>query len=213
VVSLVADTKVSLAFANPGDVPVYVVGASSGGTFASILTLLGGTFAGSLVMISPGGADVWRKTQPATVRSCARAHIERALQKTNKQAFVHMEGDTWASPARIKAAAASLSAVGVRTASFLVTRRPVTAAFIAERLPEFDAAAAAALVRELAAAGHADASGNLTRDPREFCSRFGRNDPVARNRLCEVLNVAYAQHEMTSDYFKVGRAPWLSPRL
>jgi len=112
-----------------------------------------------------------------------------------------MQRDRTMPEARVRASAAALDALGGRTAVFQVAPRPVTAAWLADRLPELGNTGADSMVRDLERAGFVDAAGALLQSPRQFCPQLDRVEPL-RSRLCELLSVAAAEHEITSEHFE-----------
>ncbi len=133
--------------------------------------------------------------------------------------FVYMPRTPTEQEARVGPSVAALLAAGGRAAEMAIVARPVTAAWVAERIPEVSAETAAAVVGALADAGWLDAGGFLTADPR---GDDGWRAPVravapalageARKRGCstcrpsagplaQLLNVAFAEHEITTEGF------------
>jgi len=172
--------QIEAAKAHVGRLPVYVAGASSGGTFASILASHGG-FAGLLVMVSPGHKDAWVKELPPT-------------------AFLYMTKDRWASKALVQRGVSALKALNIRVAEFEAKPKPVSTEFLVDHLPELDNTQADKLRKNLMDAKHISPDGMLINNPRNFCL-YLQETSVSLPRFCEVLNVAYAGHEMTSDFF------------
>jgi len=193
VLARIAQAKADSALA--ADAPVYLVGASSGGGFATVLAQRLPA-AGALLIVSAGAVS--SSKQPPTARPTTA--VLGLTRRGCAQAFVYMQRDRAMPEARVRASAAALDAAGVRTAVFEVAPRPVTAAWLADRLPELDSKGADSLMRDLAGAGFVDAAGALVQSPRRFCAQLDRAEPL-RSRLCELLSVAAAEHEITSEHF------------
>ena len=171
--------------------PMYILGASSGGTFATLLashlpsSVLTKTVAGVAVYISPGNREVLKALTMPVV-------------------FVHMQKDSWASA---DAVARASKLVGGPVKSFMVKPKPVTKAELSLKLELADDAAATTIYNSLVKDKViGDKTGDLLLNPRSVdagtIAAIAATTPfLGQDRsLLEYLNACYAQHEMTDAF-------------
>jgi predicted esterase len=186
------------------DLPMYALGASSGGSFALALPVHI-PLAGVCAQIAALPLEVFERlfTQIQEGNSGSTVYPPTYL--------IHMPRDTFTRK-HVRLAAAYLADQKVPVHQVLIEPRPITATFLAERLPTFlDQAAAEQLVQEFKAAGLLGKdSGMLLENPRgsgwrevvaKSPSASIQKLPTAADKsgLSELLNLAWAGHEIVSD--------------
>jgi hypothetical protein len=173
-------------------VPFYTMGASSGGQMAL-----------TLPQLMPEVAGVYSQVRgvPPSALSLPGG---RPFPPT---AFVHMPRDP-NNLAVIVDDIAALRAAGTPVLDVRILPRPVTAAFLAERSPLLRPRLAAAAVAALQRDGLVAANGTLTEPPRPATPRWapavapvlgGLSLALDESHLGELLNLAWAKHELVSD--------------
>jgi hypothetical protein len=206
------------------DLPLYGIGASSGGDFVSVLQNHL-KFHGINVMISPGSQRAWMALMK-------EADDDRGRNRTSTSpppiriAFVYMPNDTrWASEQRITYNVREyLSNIPVQT--YRCGPVPVTTNLLVERIEGLSTESANIVIRGLVRLNiigviseepnksdgnndDDDGGAVLMEDPRRVWDQIEQilvNDVHAEPSLLmiesirEVLNVAYAYHELTSEH-------------
>ena len=187
------------------DLPVYALGASSGGGFALSLPL----------HVSLAGVCSQIAALPFEVfdRLLVQLQEENAGSSSTYPPtyFIHMPRDTFTRK-HVRRAAAYLTDKKVPVHQTTVEPRPVTAEFLTERLSNsLSKAAAEQLVKELKAASLLDKDSNmLLENPRgsswrevvaNSASEEVKGLPLEADKsgLSELLNLAWAGHEIVSD--------------
>ena len=168
--------------------PIYTMGASSGGQMALTLP--------RLLKVSGVYAQV-RGVEDDTFALPSGAAYPPA-------AFVHMPRDE-ANAAVITSNIARLRADGVPVLEVQIHPRPVTVEFLTERSPLIDEAMAEGIVAALRAAGEAAADGFLLEPVTDRWAPLVQ--PVIGNlslvldesHVGELVNLAWAKHELVSD--------------
>ena len=178
-----------------GKLPVYALGASSGGTFASFMPLVT-PLVGTAVYISPGHPKV-----VADAGAVRKAGLQSAV-------LLYMpRDDRWASAAAVSALSTALVEAGVpRVRTVEAHPQAVTAALLEARLPGLTAGGARAIVQQFQDQGVLTRAGDLTDDPRGFnfvellspVREAVPDDTGFLPALVEVLQMCYGQHELTS---------------
>lgn len=210
----------------PRPTPLFALGASSGGAFVAALPrliprpvaavvvqimaadparlLLGGDQGGGR-----GGGDGLLQQGPSASK------LASTLAPYPPSLWIHMPRDERMA-AGVAATVAGLSSAGRVAVALPVLPLAVADAFFSDRIPGIDAAASAAAVAALRAAGLLNSTGYLVDDPR----RSGWRDalaPLARrlrgdtlepdaSAVAEELNVAWARHEITADFVQATSA-------
>ena len=196
---------------NDRPVPVYGIGASSGGIFVTILhqTL---PMNGIEIMISPGDPDAikWIASNSPKSSSIPALRI----------AFVYMPKDTrFASGESINEAKQILSssANNIQTKSFMCLPKPITAKFLSTpRIDNLSLQHARIIVTILEKNSIIDSNtGVLLVNPRRYWKKITQklseidvlknsvvNNPVVMASIEESLNLADGTHELTSAYIQ-----------
>eukprot|EP01116_Phalansterium_solitarium_P020512 TRINITY_DN6087_c0_g1_i1.p1 TRINITY_DN6087_c0_g1~~TRINITY_DN6087_c0_g1_i1.p1 ORF type:complete len:408 (-),score=139.11 TRINITY_DN6087_c0_g1_i1:550-1773(-) len=181
-----------------GSMPVFALGASSGGQFVTVLAH-SMQLAGIVVQVAPGLEEA------INTPAAAGRHV----------AFVHMTNDrNWASPVVIDESAGMLKKSGASVVSFSCAPKIMTDTVLADRIDDFTPSLSAKVFGMLKDAGVVDWRGVITDDPRSglALSRLQFPDDDAGRALGDVvllytpalqeeLNVLYSAHEFTSEYF------------
>ena len=180
------------------NVPLYGAGASSGGTFVAWLSNTGGVnFSAVAVYVSigvPPFEDISRKHAPT--------------------AFVVMSEDShMASEAHIAIQQRRLLQHGTNSTVFVCTPKLITVSWIRQMYPPWTLKYSAALVHHLQKLNVIDYQGALLVDPRskedvwmrateeaELDTDTFQSAAPASEVLRELLNIAWAEHEMTGEY-------------
>ena len=172
-------------------VPLYTMGASSGGQMALTLP---------------------RHMRVAGVYAQVRG-VENTVLKLPKgrifppTVFVHMPRDE-ANAAVIRSNIATLKNAGTAVLEVEIHPRPVTVEFLTERSPLIDESMAENIVNALKKDGIVAENGSLTEPPRPVTDRWAPLvQPVIGNlsltldesHVGELVNLAWAKHELVSD--------------
>eukprot|EP00177_Eucheuma_denticulatum_P003967 GFKZ01007170.1.p1 GENE.GFKZ01007170.1~~GFKZ01007170.1.p1 ORF type:complete len:432 (-),score=39.81 GFKZ01007170.1:166-1356(-) len=179
--------------------PLYAVGGSSGGYFASSLPL-GMAIQGVYVIISgvvwmPRGGE-WNRTMVGGLP----AHV-----------FGHMGGRDVRTAGRVKEARSALGEVGVASAEFSMVPKRVTAGYLMEAEPRWNESVVGEVVAALRGGGFLDVDGFLKADPRRSAwrgvvehlkGRLGDSLVADQSALSSELNRAWGQHETSAEYFE-----------
>jgi hypothetical protein len=174
--------------------PVFAFGASSGGSFVTILPRAV-PVDGVIVEISPGDPSAGDLAVPA--------------------AFIYMERDVnWASAAAVQRMREGLTRRSVPSAAFPVQPFNLTWGIFADRLPEFfDRQSSSLIFEALVAFKFVQSDGWLSADPRrsEIVDAVMRvvktkeivpakQHDLVRENIAELFNAAWGFHEMTRDH-------------
>lgn len=193
------------------DAPLFAAGASSGGRFATSLSTPRFRVAAVCSIVS--SSVMPRRARPSGSGAGDGGGRDEANDEgafAMPHAFVHMAQRDKAIAKRVKGTAAALRAAGVLVAEFVVAPRVLTGALLRAAMPNWGAGLADEVVEALRVAGHIDDAGNVLVDPRR--SQWRRavehlkglmNDSLVADKspLSEVLNHAWAQHEISSEHF------------
>lgn len=170
--------------------PLYAVGASSGGRFATSLHPRFPIVAANAI-VSASVASV----RPPPHPPLAFTHMHERDQRTAQNVDQDVE---------------ILQSHGTPVTTFTVAPRPVSVDFLRTAFPSWDNELVVAVQTALKEAGFLEATGHLIVDPRATQWRSAvrhlarrMNDSLIRDRspLSEELNRAWGTHEMTADYF------------
>ncbi len=181
--------------------PVFAVGASSGGALALALPAVMPEVAGVIAQV--------RGVDPAALRLPGG-------RKFPPTVFIHMPRDE-DNAAAVRADVAALRAARVPALEIEVRPRPVTPAWLADRSPLISLEVATVIVGALRADGLLAANGSLTEPPRPATPRWaaavapvggGLSLKLDESHLGELLNLAWAKHELVSDEAEAALA-WL----
>lgn len=176
------------------ELPLYAMGASSGGQMALTLPLKMSSIAGVY----------------SQVRGVENPEKIFKLPKGKRYppvAFVHMPRDEH-NLAIISNNIDVLTADGIEVLEIRISPRPVTAEFLSERSPMIDLNMGTRIVDALYAVGIATPNGTLLEPPRPATSRWAPSvQPIVGNQslkldeshVGELLNLAWANHELVSD--------------
>lgn len=176
------------------DLPLFVVGASSGGqlvlTLPSIMEEIEGVY--------------------AQVRGVDDSVFELPNQRPfPSTAFVHMPRDE-DNAVVIARNIKTLRSKGTPVLEVRISPRPVTVSFLTERSPLIDVPAAQVILEALKTAGVAADNGTLLQPPRpvtEVWASIAASKPEVGNlsfvldesHVGELVNLAWAKHELVSD--------------
>lgn len=175
-----------------GRLPLYAMGASSGGQMALALPKVAKEIKGVYAQVR-GVAD--------------EALALPGGRRFPPTAFVHMPKDA-DNAAVIEGNIATLKAAGTMVLEVKIGARAVTAAWLAARSPLIDGPTAAAVVAALQGDGLLAGNGSVTEPPRPVTARWGAAVSAAapgldltldESHLGELLNLAWAKHELASD--------------
>jgi len=171
-----------------GSLPVVALGASSGGGFLPILAQRV-RLAAMAVQIAAAHPSLLSKTFPPT-------------------AFIHMPRDS-RTAARVAGNVRDLKAFGVPAHDWPQPPLPLTPLFFSDRIEGITPQLSQRMFTALKTAGYLDDKGLLSHDPRESSWRQVLIDKVPdiknlnlaadQSGISEVLNVAWSEHEMTSE--------------
>eukprot|EP00191_Tetraselmis_sp_GSL018_P020722 CAMPEP_0177593740 /NCGR_PEP_ID=MMETSP0419_2-20121207/9349_1 /TAXON_ID=582737 /ORGANISM="Tetraselmis sp., Strain GSL018" /LENGTH=379 /DNA_ID=CAMNT_0019084883 /DNA_START=75 /DNA_END=1214 /DNA_ORIENTATION=- len=188
-------------------VPVYAIGASSGGAFVLVLALRF-PFAAVCSQIMAAPPNVFRASNIGDAE-------EGRTWKYPPTLFVHMPRDS-RTAARVKHGLSVLHKEKVPAKELRVMPKPLTPSFLSERITSMPKDTSAAIYAVLREAGTIDERGFLREDPRSPTSGWrealralqGRpglaGDSLAPDEspIAEELNVLYARHEIVSDFMQ-----------
>lgn len=177
------------------DIPLFAVGTSSGGRFA---TSLAPRFpiAALNTMISPSALS-------------SRSGSSSGLAPP-PHAFTHMKVRDSGTAGAVEKDMSFLQQQGVPVVQFTIAPHPVTADWLLKSLPNWDDKLAQDVVSALASKNVIGSDGHVVKDPRRSDWRSAvthlktrMHDSLENNLspLEELLYRAYAQHEITSDHF------------
>lgn len=178
-------------------VPLFAIGISSGGLFATSLPLRF-QVAGVNSMISSAVCLFWTGTDNQ-ITDAYPAHV-----------FTHMGEQDKGTARRVHAAMRTLTRFGTHAAEYSVSPKPVTVQYLTEAVPRWGTDLARRVVAALKAGGYLDESYRLLSDPRHSYWRKSvqhlkhelEDSLVAdESALSEELNRAWAAHEITAEHF------------
>lgn len=183
--------------------PLYVVGISSGGYFASTLPLRF-TITGIVSIVSPG--------VPWFLENRMSAHLRNSFTtRYPPVAYVHMSERDGLTAATVTKNVQHLKKHGIASMAFEVSPKAVTPDYLAQSMPHWGLPLAGRVVRQLQANGFLDSTYFLTNNPRHS----GWRDALSTLRhdlpdsliadaspLSEELNRAWAEHECTAEHFR-----------
>jgi hypothetical protein len=175
------------------DLPLYGIGASSGGIFVTILHQLV-PFRGMEIIVSPGNAKAltWAQEQP---------HIKPRI------AFVYMPKDTtFAGFRQVSRQVVRLEGLAIKT--FACEPKPVSAAWLSGSIDSLSLQQANEVVVHLIDRSMIDReTGILLKNPGQAWSSISSEvlngfDAMIIDSLGEALNVAYGKHELTREHIE-----------
>ncbi|KAI7843770.1 hypothetical protein COHA_002668 [Chlorella ohadii] len=175
-----------------GQLPLFAFGASSGGGFVLRLAQAMPEVQGVVCQINP--------VNPAAFEVPGKRRYPPTI-------FVHMAQRDPEKAATVTQALAILKKAGTPAAEIKVAPQAVTPAFL-QRAVQINATVAEAVVAALREGGFLDEEGQLHKDPRSTLTQWqpllkpvvgGLNLEPDVSPLAELLNVAYARHEIVSD--------------
>ncbi|CAN8071991.1 unnamed protein product [Agarophyton chilense] len=178
--------------------PLFAVGVSSGGLFASSLPLRSPVVAVNSI-VSSSVIGMWAE--------------DFARKKTTyvPHVFTHMAFRDGRTTAMVASSMSKLLNLGVPCTEFRVDPKAVTPQFLIQAIPHLNHSLASQIVSALNSAGHLDSVWRLKSDPRGSSWRNAiqhlqsnlRDLLVAdASSLSEELNRAWAAHEITSEYYE-----------
>jgi hypothetical protein len=215
---------------NPKNVPLYGIGASSGGTFVTILHQTIG-FHGMEVMISPGHPEAIQWMAIRGGSSGPDAKSERMARPVPRVALVYMPKDTqfagegpiqWTmhtltetrptADATTSTSTTNNSNQSIQVKAFACEPKAITAQWLSDRIEHLSLVQAAQIMNLISSSplNLIDReSGLLQVNPREYWSQIEQAmsesiqpslDDVTVAGIQESLNLADGIHELTSDY-------------
>lgn len=177
--------------------PLFVLGVSSGGIFASSLPLRF-YVSGVISIVSSSVVRLWTD-EFLSSHTMYTPHV-----------FTHMAYRDGRTAQMVASSMSKLQRMGVSCTDFRVDPKAVTPEFLTDALPHLNRTVASEIVAALNAAGYLDAVWRLTSDPRESSWRkalqqlghqIGDTLVADVSPLAEELNRAWAGHEITSEYY------------
>lgn len=178
------------------NLPLYAVGGSSGGFFASSLPLHF-PIAGVYSVISTSISVLW-------------VDKDKSKRSFPPHAFTHMGTRDRRTASRVKEAMRILKTLEVATVDFNVEPRPVTEQYLRDAVPLWNVSTISEVVAALRRTGYINGSYFLVSDPRKsrwreavehLKEKLGDSLIADQSALSEELNRAWASHETTSDFF------------
>jgi hypothetical protein len=184
--------------AHNDNLPLYAIGASSGGVFSSILCQIF-PFLGISVIVAPGHTDAWE---------WMASNNSNKGQSTTAVAFVYMPKDTrFAGAIQVMQAQEQIKQRHP-TKMFICEPKPVEASWIHEDIPSIPLEKAQSIMAKLSKPPLSvidTQTHKLTKDPRGIWKSIVKTtldglEEVEVSSVQELLNVAWASHEMTSEH-------------
>lgn len=178
------------------NLPLYVVGGSSGGYFASSLPLKF-PVTGVYSIISTAICMMW-------------TDMDKSKRGFPPHAFTHMGTRDKRTALNVKEAIRVLNSLQIATIDFNVDPKPVTEQYLREAVPRWNTGLVSEVVAALRRTGIVDENFFLVSDPRRsqwrkavehLKGKLEDNFIPDRSPLSEELNRAWAGHETTSDFF------------
>ena len=191
-----------LKYSLPPSLPLAAFGASSGGSFVSLLAHLSNPEARAHSLVVHIASGVMQALQAAV----------KGVGGYPPTLFVHMPRDR-ATAERVREAVAVLRGQGGEAEELLCKEKRMDEGFLARRIPGLKAAQSAELFHALRGEGIIGDDGRMTRDGRrtswrEAVDRYtdGHKDSKIddwskfEDGIEEEMNVAYAFHEMSAEF-------------
>ncbi|PXF46841.1 hypothetical protein BWQ96_03370 [Gracilariopsis chorda] len=177
--------------------PLFVLGVSSGGLFASSLPLRF-YVDGVISIVSSSVVSLWTD-EFFSSHAIYTPHV-----------FTHMAYRDGRTAQMVASSISKLQRMGVPCIDFKVDPKAVTPEFLTDALSHLNRTVASEIVAALNAAGHLDSVWRLISDPRGSSwrkalqhMRFQTGDTLVADAspLSEEMNRAWAGHEITSEYY------------
>lgn len=177
--------------------PLFAVGISSGGLFATSLPLRF-RVTGVNSIVSSAVCLFWGDTGDK-LRSSYPAHV-----------FTHMSTRDKGTARKVQDAMKILTTLGTPSIEFNVSPTPVTARYLREAVPRWNTSLILQVISALRQGGHLDTEFRLQSDPRHSYWRpsvqhldteLGDSFRADGSALSEELNRAWGAHEITSEHF------------
>lgn len=177
--------------------PLFAVGISSGGLFATSLPLRF-RVAGVNAIVSAAVCLLWGDAGE-TVLTSYPPHV-----------FTHMSVKDKRTAQRVNEARKILSTLGTASIEFHVSPTPVTVAYLKESVPSWNTSLVQGVLSALRRDGHLTHEDRLQFDPRSsswrrsvqhFREALRDTFQPDESALSEELNRAWGAHEITSEYF------------
>lgn len=187
--------------------PIFAVGVSSGGVFATSLPLLFNNMSGVNSIVSSGISSQWPETQTS-----ARSVSGNAYPPV---VFTHMGVLDSGTAVAVSAAMAGLSRCSIPSAQFTVRPMLVTPLYLLQAMPQWPLSLVERVTKALQDVDILGPSFKLLRNPRQSdwrsaldaplkieLAQLGDNLVADLSPLSEELNRAWGAHEITADYFE-----------
>ena len=177
--------------------PLFAVGISSGGLFATSLPMRF-RVSGVNSIVSGAVSSVWNKESP--LRKDYPPHV-----------FTHMGLKDKHTAGRVRKAMDILETMGTPSMELIVPPQSVTTHFLQDSVSKWDMNNAQELVLALQRGGYLDAHFRLLSDPRRsqwrnsvqhLGAKLGDHFRADESALSEELNRAWGSHEITADHFE-----------